>query len=589
MAGKNATGSPQPKDLWIAGPGRDMLLIVGTPLLILPVMLAARGWWPEASILLFIAAFGQLGHNLPGLMRAYGDRALFERYKVRFLVAPVALLVLCVFSILHNLHGLVLVSVIWAIWHALMQTHGFARIYDAKAGSFDNYSRWLDFAVALTWFGGVMVLCDQPASLLLTRFYNCGGPLVPAFLLSFVRYVWLAVMTVATALFVWNVITKYAQRQPVSPVKILLLVTSIAFYWFAYGGARNILVGAAMFEVFHDVQYLTIVWVFNRKRAQTDSGVGAFTRFVFGRSGALVGIYLGMIFAFGGLRYAEQALGSGLMRDGLTGFIAAMGLLHYYYDGFIWKVRESETRKSLGIRGAPALSQVLSTTWFRHAAKWALFIVPFGLLAGSQTLTQLGDFHKWAGLVESFPRDAKARLNYGNELAKRNDHDGAIQQYRRAIELAPTSDKAHLRLGLALRSKGDLRSSERHLRRAAQLRPQNAKIRVQLARTLVSGAKLAEAEVELRTAVVLDPASSSSRVNLGIVLAMSRKHEAAEGLFRKLLEAFPQDSNVHFNLGNVLRDQGKLQGAAHHFRRALELDPRFAEARLQLQRLETES
>ncbi|MGZ0169890.1 MAG: hypothetical protein ACKVHE_10060 [Planctomycetales bacterium] len=39
---------------------------------------------------------------------------------------------------------------------------------------------------------------------------------------------------------------------PPSPVKLLVTVSSIGFYWFAYSVAGNILVGAAMFEVFHD-------------------------------------------------------------------------------------------------------------------------------------------------------------------------------------------------------------------------------------------------------------------------------------------------------------------------------------------------
>ena len=36
-----------------------------------------------------------------------------------------------------------------------------------------------------------------------------------------------------------------------------------------------------LFEIFHDVQYLAIVWLFNRKRVDTDPQVGGFTRFVF--------------------------------------------------------------------------------------------------------------------------------------------------------------------------------------------------------------------------------------------------------------------------------------------------------------------
>ena len=33
----------------------------------------------------------------------------------------------------------------------------------------------------------------------------------------------------------------------------------------------------------------------------------------------------------------------------LTGVVAASGLLHFYYDGFIWKVRDRSTREHLGL------------------------------------------------------------------------------------------------------------------------------------------------------------------------------------------------------------------------------------------------
>jgi len=36
-----------------------------------------------------------MGHHLPGMIRAYGDRALFQRFKYRFIFAPIFLVVVC--------------------------------------------------------------------------------------------------------------------------------------------------------------------------------------------------------------------------------------------------------------------------------------------------------------------------------------------------------------------------------------------------------------------------------------------------------------------------------------------------------------
>ena len=77
------------RKLWILNSWRDLILYVGTPLLIIPLFAVAQARWSAQEIYIFVAAFGALGHHLPGMIRAYGDRALFERFRWRFIVAPV--------------------------------------------------------------------------------------------------------------------------------------------------------------------------------------------------------------------------------------------------------------------------------------------------------------------------------------------------------------------------------------------------------------------------------------------------------------------------------------------------------------------
>ena len=82
-------------------------------------------------------------------------------------------------------------------------------------------------------------------------------------------------------------------RQAQSPAKLMLMATSIAFWWYSNVAVSNMLVGIALFEIFHDVQYLTIVWIFNLNRADRNPSVGRFTRFLFRRSWGLAGLYVG--------------------------------------------------------------------------------------------------------------------------------------------------------------------------------------------------------------------------------------------------------------------------------------------------------
>ena len=83
------------KSLWILSSWRDLILYVGTPLLLIPMFALAQTRWSAQDIYIFVAAFGAMGHHLPGMIRAYGDRALFERFKSRFIFAPIFLLAVC--------------------------------------------------------------------------------------------------------------------------------------------------------------------------------------------------------------------------------------------------------------------------------------------------------------------------------------------------------------------------------------------------------------------------------------------------------------------------------------------------------------
>src|SRR3989441_2336691 len=153
--------------LWILDSWRDLILYVGTPLLLVPVFALAQSRWSPQDIYLFVAAFGAMGHHLPGMIRAYGDRALFERFKWRFIFAPLFLVVTCVAFYWWDLKGIILVVFFWGVWHGMMQTYGFCRIYDAKTGSFASLTRRVDFrACGLSLASAVVLLPPRVAATL---------------------------------------------------------------------------------------------------------------------------------------------------------------------------------------------------------------------------------------------------------------------------------------------------------------------------------------------------------------------------------------------------------------------------------------
>ena len=291
-------------NLWILNSWRDLILYVATPLLILPVFALAQSRWSPQDIYLFVAAFGAMGHHLPGMIRAYGDRALFERFRWRFILAPLFLLVTCVAFYWWDLKGIILVVFFWGVWHGMMQTYGFCRIYDAKTGSFAGP--------------------QSSARLLALRNLVCSGGRVVANAndghigrVLFQRWAvhsavdlargatWLCFFSRSLSRsYSWRILSGCSTRaKRPNPVKLVLLITSISFWWYCNNRVSNLLVGIALFEVFHDVQYLSLVWIYNRNRVEKDQNIGGFMRFIFRRSGSLVGLYLGLIFAYGSLAY----------------------------------------------------------------------------------------------------------------------------------------------------------------------------------------------------------------------------------------------------------------------------------------------
>src|SRR5690349_19250098 len=82
--------APSPTRRWIVNSWVDQTLILLTPVLATPAVLILYSSWgvTAETISLIVTAFLATGHHLPGLIRAYGDRELFERFRWRFLIAP---------------------------------------------------------------------------------------------------------------------------------------------------------------------------------------------------------------------------------------------------------------------------------------------------------------------------------------------------------------------------------------------------------------------------------------------------------------------------------------------------------------------
>ena len=565
------------KTLWILNSWRDLILYVGTPLFLVPMFLLAQARWSAQDIYIFVAAFGAMGHHLPGMIRAYGDRALFRRFRWRFIFAPIFLLSVCVAFYWWDLKGIILIVFFWGVWHGMMQTYGFCRIYDAKTGSFAALTRRLDFATCAIWFATAVLLSPQRMADTLETYYASGGSFIQPGLLHNAQQVVLAIAIAVAVLFLFNFSRMWAEGKRPNPVKLALLATTIAFWWYCNNGVTNILAGIALFEVYHDVQYLSLVWIYNRSRVEKDSSIGGFMRFVFRRSGSLIGLYVGLVFAYGSLGYFNTRLEVETIKRVLTGVVAASGLLHFYYDGFIWKVRDRSMREHLGLAGgtATATSREFLPSWVLHGLKWvAVFVIPLGALWIGQTWSKTPEVEREAWIASDLPNSARAHWKYAFSLHNADRLDDAAEQYRIALHLDPNQKEPHFGLGQVLVAQSQLSEGRAELEEALRGDPRNGEVHSEYGCVLERLGQKDEASSEHATATRLAPKSGRVHYEYAMFLFRDGKMDQAIPEFQAALKHNPNHPEAHYHLGRALFVKGDFEGAKVHYLETARLDPK---------------
>jgi len=552
---QRATGSR-----FIAGAGLDLLLFIGTPALIIPIVMLARHQWTTAQLYLFVASFGALGHHLPGMLRAYGDRALYSRFRMRFVVAPIFLLASCITLAFVARSALTLAVLAWGTWHGAMQVHGFARIYDAKAGNTSRWAALLDQALALSWFATVLAWSSGSVNWILDQLLKSGVAPIPSATVEAVRFALFATTGAVTLAWILRTALTW-RRSPPSVLKLALLASALGFFALVNLMFTDRLLAVVLFEAFHDVQYLSIVWLFNRRRAASDPQAGAFTRMLFRPRAILLVAYVALCFAYGSLNVVQVKLPQQQLATVLAGVLAASGFLHFYYDGFIWKLRESETRAGLGLAGGAARAHLI--TPLGHGLKWALlFVLPLALLAAT-TSRALPEDDRLLALAGTLPEDAGAQVNAAVALHRKGDLEGALAAARRAHAITSRVDEAT------------------HAKATSTL----AQLLSQQALALAKAGEMRDATSLMREALELAPSAADALSDQAATQLDAEDFRGAETSCRLLLSVAPDHGVGHYNLGVALSRQGKLAEAHVHALQATRLMPDSAEAKLLLQAL----
>ena len=585
---------------WMVSPSWDLAFIIASPVAIVPLLwtLAHTALTPE-RLAIPVFAFATLGHHLPGYMRAYGDRALFRRFRLRFVVVPPALFVGVLLLVDPSLFGfafaapssLQLLLVVWGAWHGLMQIYGFMRIYDAKQGIGHGLTQRLDLAICFAIFIGGFLYSDARTWALLNLAWQVGIPTFSLEALSTTRWVAGIVISALCIAYVTNMLVERQRGRRMGAIKLALAAATGGVYTYSGLVTTNILLGAAIFEVFHAIQYLAIVWYFNRRlesRVGEDFGL---LRFLFRDRWSSLGLYLALTAAFGAIFLATGPPGYGPLVASEVGtdtlyllfsaFFVTSSILHYYYDGFIWKLHDRDTGQNLGAIG-PSLRDV-SVPALMHFARWSMLVFVAAALAGlelSQPHTATAQDARMRALAALTPNVPEARTGLLMAALGEGSTTEALAIAEQNASARPRSHYAQAHLGAVHVARSDWPAAELAYRRALELRPQEVVYLTDLARTLAHQGPERHNEAAQTYRAVLEQLEIDAviQAELGELEARRGNDQEAARLFESALARDPSRQDLRARLVASLLEARETKRAVELARKGVELDAELASA-----------
>src|SRR5437016_5394279 len=162
------------RDTFIASPLSDSAFLLGVPLITLTgVVLLLHFNVVTLTAFVALTAIYTGAHHLPGFLRAYGTREIFEANRARLILAPLLIFSVVLFFEYRGLRAYIVVLWFFNWWHTAMQNYGLMRIYERKSIAPVAYSARLDLISIIVWhFTLSELLADDMRFELARHLYN---------------------------------------------------------------------------------------------------------------------------------------------------------------------------------------------------------------------------------------------------------------------------------------------------------------------------------------------------------------------------------------------------------------------------------
>ena len=444
-----ASATPQ---RWVLSPGLDGLLIIAAPVLCLLLAIAAFAWLPAgraATLVLLTHVVLTVAHHLPTWIRLYGDLDSYNADRWRWLLMPLLPFALSLAVLIHlqvqgygleHFFYLFILLTLWDPWHFLMQHYGFMRLYDRGNAAPPRLAAGMDRMVCTVWMVYLLLassawlpelLQDLDARLALPLLR-----LLPAEAIEALTGV--AALAALLASLAYGGYLLWCRRQGwfVSPAKLALLLLTFGVIWLSYtpnalirdwAPGWSFQVGFATVGIVHMTQYLAIVWRYNRNlAARPGAARPGWFRWLHSRNT----VWAAALYVLACLAYGE-GLTTDFQSAWITIPVLALGftstLMHYYFDGYLWKLRKPVTAATLD--GSPSASATDREAVARRGPtrrEWLRPLLVFGLPLGLMTGLASAS---WAPPQPAYTDSLREAV----QAARDGEREAALREARRAL------------------------------------------------------------------------------------------------------------------------------------------------------------
>jgi hypothetical protein len=366
MTSAISTPSPSPTaPLWHVSAWVDVLGYHFSWLILLIPLLFMGDHYPVDYRFLLVLTLGiNVAHQALSIPFLYLEPGAKQAYGVRVWVVPALLFVAFWLSafvpqVSRPVIGAVTVVVfLWNFWHLFMQKYGLLRMYSAKAKSATPVPGWIDRFLVFSWVPLIAVVVAPRNRAMIYDYVKTAQPTSKA-IIEFIDAWWSVLIPVAAALPVLA-LGLFARAEwrahRMTCVPRLSMVAGLTCVSIALLTLDPIKVVIA-FAFGHSLEYIVFAWAWKRRKDAVAPSRSALLRWA-GRQPLLA--FVGFIVVIGTVYSVITGWGvwfqpgtrapriSGHPIDVLVVWFAFyLSVLHFWIDGFAWKMRRPEVRSGI--------------------------------------------------------------------------------------------------------------------------------------------------------------------------------------------------------------------------------------------------